>query len=45
MTSQKVYKQIRAHRSYGYIANLIKHKNKHVVGPIPTNLFLYFASN
>jgi len=45
VTSPKVYNQIRAHRSYGYIANLIKHKNKNVVGPIPTNLFLYFASN
>jgi hypothetical protein len=45
VTSSKVYRQIRAHRSYGYIAHLIKNKNKNVVGPIPTNLFLYFAAH
>ena len=30
---------------YGYIASQIKAKNKNIVGPIKTNLFLYFAVN
>ncbi len=44
VTSSAVYDKIRAHESTGYIQYLIKHKNKNVVGPIPTNMFLYFAS-
>lgn len=44
VTSRAVYNNIRAHESTGYIQYLIKHKNKNVVGPIPTNLFLYFAA-
>jgi len=43
VTSQKAYDAIRAHRSYAFIHYLLKHHNKHVVGPIPTNLFLYFG--
>jgi len=44
VTSRAVYNKIRAHQSTGYIQSLIKHKNKNVVGPIPTNMFLYFAA-
>ena len=32
------------HQSYSYLKSLIANKNPHVVGPIPTNLFLYFRS-
>lgn len=43
VTSPSVYKSIIAHRSYHYIRTLIAQKNKNVVGPIPTNLFLFFS--
>ena len=42
--SPTVLKAIRAHRSYKYIQRLIRDKNPNVVGPIPTNLFLFFAA-
>lgn len=45
VTSPKVYDQIRAHKSFGFIKYLLKHGNKNVVGPIPTNLFLFFAAS
>jgi hypothetical protein len=44
VTSPTVYKQIRQHQSFSYIQKLIKKKNANVVGPIPTNLFLFFAA-
>ena len=44
VTSRTVYNDIRAHESFGYIESLLKAKNPNVVGPIPTNLFLYFAA-
>jgi hypothetical protein len=43
VTSQKTYNAIRDHRSYAFIHYLLNHHNKQVVGPIPTNLFLYFG--
>lgn len=43
VTSAKVYDQIVAHKSFRYIKRLIAAKNPNVVGPIPTNLFLFFA--
>jgi hypothetical protein len=43
VTSAKVYQNIRKHKSFGYIQHLLRTKNKAVVGPIPTNLFLYFS--
>jgi hypothetical protein len=43
VTSKAVYNQIRAHRSFHYIRHLIQTKNKNVVGPIATNLFLFFS--
>ena len=45
VTSAKVYDQIRAHKSFGYIKKLIAAKNPNVVGPLPTNLFLFFGVN
>ncbi|MGN6606624.1 MAG: hypothetical protein ACTHMS_06400 [Jatrophihabitans sp.] len=42
--SPKTMAAIRAHGSYGYIASLIKKGDKTVVGPIPTNEFLYFRA-
>jgi hypothetical protein len=45
VTDPKVYAAIQKHHSYGYIAGLIKAKNKAVVGPIPTNLFLFFKAS
>ncbi len=45
VTSPTVYANIRAHRSNKYIENLIAAKDPNVVGPIPTNLFLFFAAN
>lgn len=43
VTSAKTFADIRSHKSFNYINNLIKNKNKNVVGPIPSNLFLYFS--
>ncbi len=43
VTSKRVYQQIHEHESYRYVRHLIAQKNKNVVGPIPTNLFLYFS--
>jgi len=43
VTSKAVFDKIRAHKSFSYIKHLIATKNKNVVGPIPTNLFLFFA--
>ena len=44
VTDRATYDAIHAHRSYSYIQSLLKAKNKHVVGPIPTNLFLFFGA-
>lgn len=41
VTSAKTYAAIDAHKSYAYVEKL--EKQKKVVGPIDTNLFLYFA--
>ena len=43
VTSPKTYDSIIAHKSFGYIRSLLKAKDKTVVGPIPTNLFLFFG--
>lgn len=43
VTSRSVYNRIHRHESYAYIRHLIAEKNKAVVGPIPTNLFLFFS--
>lgn len=43
VTSPKTFNAIHRHRSYRYVKKLIRHGNKHVVGPIPSNLFLFFA--
>ncbi len=43
VTSQQTYDDIRDHRSYTYIQKLISQKDKNVLGPIPTNLFLFFS--
>jgi hypothetical protein len=43
--SRSVYNDIHAHKSYAYIQQLLRQKNKYVVGPIDTNLFLYFAAS
>lgn len=45
VTSQKVYNDIRAHKSYAYIHHLMTTKNKNVVGPIQTNMFLFFGAH
>lgn len=43
VTSAKVFNDIRAHKSFAYIHHLLVNHNKNVVGPIPTNLFLFFS--
>jgi hypothetical protein len=45
VTSEKTFSNIRQHRSYGYIEQLLKSGDKTVVGPIDTNLFLYFSAH
>jgi hypothetical protein len=45
VTSRAVYDKIHAHGDYRYIEHLLKSKNKNVVGPIPTNLFLFFSAH
>ncbi len=44
VTSRTTYDRIHANGDYRYIQQLIKAKNPTVVGPIPTNLFLFFKS-
>jgi hypothetical protein len=43
VTSPHTYHEILEHKSVGYLEKLIRTKDKNVVGPIPTNLFLFFA--
>lgn len=43
VTSPTVYNHILAHKSYRYIRHLLHNGNKNVLGPIPTNLFLFFS--
>jgi hypothetical protein len=45
VTSPTTYAAIQAHKSFGYIAKLVNAHDPSVVGPIPTNLFLYFSVN
>ncbi|WP_198170986.1 hypothetical protein [Actinoplanes awajinensis] len=45
VTSATTYKAIQKHQSWTYLSGLIKAKNKNVVGPIPTNMFLFFAAH
>jgi hypothetical protein len=45
VTSPKTFADIRQHKSYGYVERLLKNGNKNVVGPIDTNIFLYFAAH
>ena len=44
VTSPKTLHDIRAHKSLSYIQRLLDKKDKNVVGPIPTNMFLFFAA-
>lgn len=45
VTSKATFDDLRAHKSTGYLLSQIKAKNPNIVGPIPTNLFLYFYSD
>ena len=45
VTNPHTLAAIRSHQSNNYIQKLIKAKDKNVVGPIPTNLFLFFSVN
>ena len=45
VTSQAVFNNIRAHKSYAYIQSLQAAHNPNVTATIPTNLFLYFGVN
>jgi hypothetical protein len=44
VTSKATMDKIHAHKDFRYIQKLIKSGDKTVVGPIPTNLFLYFGT-
>ena len=44
VTSRAVYDQIHLHGDFAYIQSLLAAKDPNVVGPIPTNLFLYFKT-
>jgi hypothetical protein len=45
VTSPQVYSDIQNHQSFDYIQKLIDQKNPNVLGPIPSNLFLFFSVN
>ena len=45
VTSPELYKKMQTHASFSYIQRLIDRKNPNVVGPIPSNLFLFFGVN
>jgi hypothetical protein len=42
--SPATYKAIAAHHNYSYVKSLLAAKNPTVLGPIPSNLWLYFAA-
>jgi hypothetical protein len=44
VTDPHTYRAIQEHGSFRYIQSLLHAKDPHVVGPIPTNLFLFFAA-
>lgn len=44
VTDPTVYKNIQAHHSFRYVKSLMDAKNPNVLGPIPTNLYLFFAA-
>ena len=43
VTSPSTYAAIQQHRSFGYIQHLLDKKDPSVLGPIPSNLFLFFG--
>ena len=43
VTSPTTYAAIQQHRSFDYIQHLLDKKDPNVVGPIPSNLFLFFG--
>ena len=43
VTSPSTYAAIQHHRSFDYIQQLVNAKDPSVVGPIPSNLFLFFG--
>lgn len=45
VTSPVVYQQIQKRQSLAFIQQLLAQKNANVVGPIPTNIFLFFAAS
>jgi hypothetical protein len=45
VTDPGVYQQIRQHASLTFVQSLLRARNPHVLGPIPTNLFLFFAAS
>ncbi len=45
VTSPATYAAIQHSRSFDFIEQLINSKDPHVVGPIPSNLFLFFGVN
>jgi hypothetical protein len=44
VTDPATYRAIQRHHSWSYVEALIKAKNTNVVGPIPSNLFLFFSA-
>ncbi|HEY6794769.1 MAG TPA: hypothetical protein VI248_08805 [Kineosporiaceae bacterium] len=45
VTSPITYRQIRQRHSLAFVQQLLATKNPTVVGPIPTNIFLFFAAS
>ncbi len=43
VTSPSTYAAIQHHRSFDYIQQLLDHHDPSVIGPIPSNLFLFFG--
>ncbi len=44
VTNRQTYDDIEAHHSAQYIEMLLKQKNPYVMPPLPTNVFLFFAT-
>jgi hypothetical protein len=44
VTDKATYKAIQQHHTMAYIRALLRAKNKRVVGPITTNIFLFFSA-
>jgi hypothetical protein len=45
VTDPTIFRVIQGFRNFALVQQFLKAKNPHVIGPIPTNIFLFFAAS